>query len=242
MEEKFKVCPCCGMLHTSNCLRCLTCNTELFPDELDRKTAEVVGRMVWSCNRARFFNGLTAADLRPEVLAFAHEMEKQLRANEHKGGWKDCRLSFLMEELFRNYSSISTAHLEGNRQDVLRRRASNVANFAMMIADNFGNLMGNDQPEKKDPEDTVIPMAIQELEVLGYRFGLENKLPEFSKEGQRFGTIQLVVVTPEGEHEVTEKERTLVRRLRQDEESEALAIQYLYDRARKFLIEIRSVG
>ena len=28
--------------------------------------------------------------LRSEVQKFAEEMEKQLQANEHKGGWKDC--------------------------------------------------------------------------------------------------------------------------------------------------------
>ena len=30
-----------------------------------------------------------ALDVRPEVKWFAGEMEKQLGANEHKGGWQD---------------------------------------------------------------------------------------------------------------------------------------------------------
>ncbi|WP_420104117.1 hypothetical protein [Bosea sp. (in: a-proteobacteria)] len=35
--------------------------------------------------------GLTLTDCRPEVLAFAVLMEAQLRANDHKPGWKDDR-------------------------------------------------------------------------------------------------------------------------------------------------------
>lgn len=32
---------------------------------------------------------LTIADLRPEVVAFALLMERELRVNDHKGGWKN---------------------------------------------------------------------------------------------------------------------------------------------------------
>jgi hypothetical protein len=34
-------------------------------------------------------DGLTIADVRPEVLAFALLMERELRINDHKGGWKN---------------------------------------------------------------------------------------------------------------------------------------------------------
>lgn len=40
---------------------------------------------------------------RAEVKSFAEEMEKQLRANEHKGGWNDCTARHLLDELHRNY-------------------------------------------------------------------------------------------------------------------------------------------
>lgn len=78
--------------------------------------------------------------LRPEVARFAEEMEKQLQANEHKGHWKDCRYSFLINELFRNYSRMLNAFMSNNASEILRRTA-NIGNFAMMIADNFGGLM-----------------------------------------------------------------------------------------------------
>lgn len=45
-------------------------------------------------------------NIRPEVAMFAEEMEKQLKANEHKGGWKHCDSSFLMKELQRNYDEL----------------------------------------------------------------------------------------------------------------------------------------
>jgi hypothetical protein len=34
-------------------------------------------------------------ELRPEVQAFAEQMELKLMANDHKGGWKDCNLAYL---------------------------------------------------------------------------------------------------------------------------------------------------
>lgn len=34
--------------------------------------------------------------LRPEVQWFAENMERALRANDHKGGWLDCRVEWLI--------------------------------------------------------------------------------------------------------------------------------------------------
>lgn len=91
--------------------------------------------------RAKKFEGL-----RPEVAKFAWEMEKQLQANEHKGGWGECDISFLIKELMMNEIAL---HRDAERVHIgmeeyvssVIRRAANVANFAMMIADNWGNLM-----------------------------------------------------------------------------------------------------
>lgn len=41
----------------------------------------------------------SAADLRPQVLAFALAMERQLRANDFKGGWEDCYPEELLRRL-----------------------------------------------------------------------------------------------------------------------------------------------
>lgn len=74
---------------------------------------------------------------RPKVRKFAWEMEKQLRANEYKGGWKNCDSDFLLNELKKNYNKVWM--LCAGDPEVLRRCA-NIANFAMMIADNWGGL------------------------------------------------------------------------------------------------------
>jgi SOS-response transcriptional repressor LexA len=66
--------------------------------------------------------------LRPEVQWFAEQMELALQANDHKTGWKDCSKDWLIEQLHRNARYLI--------QDNIARRAANVANFAMMIADN----------------------------------------------------------------------------------------------------------
>lgn len=78
--------------------------------------------------------GVKGMELRPEVRMFAEEMEEQLRANEYKGGWKNCEIGFLIGELWKNYDKLYGALKENNKEEFLRRCA-NISNFAMMIAD-----------------------------------------------------------------------------------------------------------
>lgn len=80
------------------------------------------------------------AMFRPVVTCFAEEMEEQLQANEHKGGWKSCDEDCLWDELTKNITILDFALANSDTPEVLRRCA-NIANFAMMIADNFGGLM-----------------------------------------------------------------------------------------------------
>jgi hypothetical protein len=70
--------------------------------------------------------------LRPEVLWFAMQMEAQLRANDHKPGWKEDSIGALMERLFEE------AHELDQSLNPIQtiKEAADVANFAMMIADN----------------------------------------------------------------------------------------------------------
>lgn len=102
-----------------------------------------------------------ARELRPEVLAFAHLMERKLRENDHKPGWKRdnpqallCRigdetrelalavagwganLTQGMDDLGRGADPLSLA----DRQIRVGREAADVANFAMMVADRCGGL------------------------------------------------------------------------------------------------------
>ena len=83
----------------------------------------------------------TATDshgLRPEVLWFAQEMEKKLRANDHKGGWDDDEVS-LYKRLKQEVAELGR---EVNADFMLNafaviREAADVGNFAMMIAHNI---------------------------------------------------------------------------------------------------------
>lgn len=85
--------------------------------------------------------GQTEIDvIRPEVLAFAKVMEQKLRENEHKGGWRNdstwALLARLREEVGEMYDVLSSPI----DPVVVGREAADVANFAMMIADNAGAL------------------------------------------------------------------------------------------------------
>jgi len=81
-------------------------------------------------------------EIRPEVQWFAGEMEKQLKANDHKGGWKECELDWLFDRLIEETHEIRhELHKQWNGplkratlQQIIKE-SSDVANFAMMIAD-----------------------------------------------------------------------------------------------------------
>jgi hypothetical protein len=130
---------------------CSKCHLDLVTwDELPEKQKDI--------NRHAFDDVLAEIKkrtVRPEVAQFAEEMEKQLRANEDKGGWKSCDRRFLLEELCKNYYRLeemliwfegpgntkrNTLVSDENMPEILRRCA-NIANFVMMIADNHGGLM-----------------------------------------------------------------------------------------------------
>ncbi|MEF3312575.1 hypothetical protein PV433_27165 [Paenibacillus sp. GYB004] len=70
--------------------------------------------------------------MRKEVYAFALQMEEQLRANDHKGGWENTSTDYFIDQLHKNTRKLlsCTSHEE------YRLRCANIANFAMMLADN----------------------------------------------------------------------------------------------------------
>lgn len=78
-------------------------------------------------------------NLRPIVKSFAMKMEKQLSSNEDKGGWEGTSAGFLLEEIHGNLRRLREAINSGAPEEVIRR-AANVANFAMMLAENEGKL------------------------------------------------------------------------------------------------------
>ena len=101
---------------------------------------------------------LTVNDLRPSVVAFAIEMERELRANARKGNRAAWRREFpadLIAHLSEELDELDTAAWElrrpGMRLDAIparlaavRSEAADVGNMAMMVADACGAL---DVPE-----------------------------------------------------------------------------------------------
>ena len=81
------------------------------------------------------------------VEDFALDMEVKLRANEHKGGWRDCGLEDMLEKLTEEKRElvVATRKFNDNHYSVnpisekLRQRvideAADVGNIAMMISD-----------------------------------------------------------------------------------------------------------
>lgn len=72
--------------------------------------------------------------LRPQVLWFANEMERQLQANDHKTGWDRMAARQLLNRLKQETIELGRAIESGKN---VAEEAADVANFAMMIADNF---------------------------------------------------------------------------------------------------------
>jgi hypothetical protein len=77
---------------------------------------------------------------RKVVREFAHDMEKLLKENEHKSGWENEDVVFLGNQIAKNFEKLAREFkkIDINKQEITTRCA-NIANFAMMIADNEGN-------------------------------------------------------------------------------------------------------
>ena len=72
--------------------------------------------------------------IRVEVLNFALLMEEKLKKNDHKGGWENCDNNYLMGSLEAEVYELSCA-IDSNNI-FLQKECADVANYAMMIADN----------------------------------------------------------------------------------------------------------
>ncbi|MDQ7095962.1 hypothetical protein REC12_20415 [Desulfosporosinus sp. PR] len=86
-------------------------------------------------------------DSREEVKWFAGEMEKTLRENDHKGGWNTCSqwhlIGRLREETIELEEVLHRARFDKTRLTEIIKEATDVANFAMMIADNALKELGD---------------------------------------------------------------------------------------------------
>ena len=87
----------------------------------------------------------TMLELRPEVAAFAQAMEAQLRANDHKPGWRGDSPEILMRRLYEEAGELRRCVVcrePWSAEEAARvlKEAADVANFAMMVADVCGGL------------------------------------------------------------------------------------------------------
>jgi NTP pyrophosphatase (non-canonical NTP hydrolase) len=69
------------------------------------------------------------------VADFVVHMKHKLLMTRHRPHWKDCDLVFLLERLCEEVDELKDAIARRDRKETIRE-AADVANFAMMIADN----------------------------------------------------------------------------------------------------------
>lgn len=84
------------------------------------------------------------AGIRPCVLRFAAEMERKLKDNDHKPGWEGDDNTDLFERILAEACELRDA-LENSvpLPERVIEEAADIANFAMMIADNTIAIMGD---------------------------------------------------------------------------------------------------
>ena len=69
------------------------------------------------------------------VYNFAKIMENKLKQNDYKGGWSNCDIKWLLSRLKEETVELEQA-IENKSKENIVKEAADVANFAMMIADN----------------------------------------------------------------------------------------------------------
>ena len=84
---------------------------------------------------------MTATIWSRAVEWFAGEMETKLNKNEHKGGWESSSAAYLLRRLKQEVAELENACSFRGGEAVVSE-AADVANFAMMIADNHGPQIG----------------------------------------------------------------------------------------------------
>jgi hypothetical protein len=125
----------------------------------ENRSSTLRGALLRELSKVERRTPMTRTALCPEIQAFAIEMQKKLDENAGKGHWGNCELGYLkrrlrteMKELFAALDKVrdyAPAEDEGHdplelRESKLRaavvREAADVANFAMMMADNVGRM------------------------------------------------------------------------------------------------------
>jgi NTP pyrophosphatase (non-canonical NTP hydrolase) len=75
--------------------------------------------------------------LRDELARFANVCERVLRSNDHKRGWWHLTVGHLLRRLGQERAELARAIRRGASPAEVESEAADVANFAMMIAENY---------------------------------------------------------------------------------------------------------
>ncbi len=71
------------------------------------------------------------------VLNFAFRMQEKLDINEHKGHWQNYSFEFLIKRLKEELEEVEQAISKNKSERCVIDKCADVANFMMMIADNY---------------------------------------------------------------------------------------------------------
>jgi hypothetical protein len=77
--------------------------------------------------------------VRPEVAAFASVMESRLKENASRADWRSLNFYYLVTALTSNVGQLIRA-FQADKPEIVLRSAADTANYAMMIADLYGEL------------------------------------------------------------------------------------------------------
>ena len=71
------------------------------------------------------------------IFKFAEAMSTELVNNSHKGGWESCSISWLLLRAKQELGELRTAVERNASPEEVLSEAADVANFCMMIAENY---------------------------------------------------------------------------------------------------------
>ena len=84
--------------------------------------------------------------MRESVKWFTEQMERKLQEHDDRNGWDNCQIGWLMKRIREELEEVRVAWVEarlGSEWQSVIDEAADVANFAMMIADNARQEMDN---------------------------------------------------------------------------------------------------
>jgi NTP pyrophosphatase (non-canonical NTP hydrolase) len=103
-------------------------------------------------------------EMRDEVKAFAEIMERELKANDRKPGWKHDDPTALLVRLREEADELEMALTPPvERAAQIAKEAADVANFAMMIADVCGGLIPNAPTQGREDGGGALYEALEEI-------------------------------------------------------------------------------